>query len=149
MREIRNTVEIAASPARVWSVLTDFEAYREWNPFVVRASGALAVGATLDVTFAPPGGRAMQFRPVIVRLVPERELAWAAKLLVPGLFDGEHAFRIEPLDANCVRFVQRATFDGWVVPLLPWKTGPGLRAGFAAMVAALKSRAEGLDRTER
>lgn len=143
MREIRNTAEIAASAARVWSVLSDFAAYRDWNPFVVRASGALTVGAILDVTFAPPGGRAMQFRPVIVRLVPERELAWAAKLIVPGLFDGEHAFRVEPLTAERTRLVQVARFDGWVVPLLPWKTGPGLRAGFAAMVAALKARAEG------
>ncbi|MFN7955668.1 MAG: SRPBCC domain-containing protein [bacterium] len=142
MRVIRNGADVDASAARVWSVLTDLAAYREWNPFVVRASGALAVGATLDVTFAPPGGRAMQFRPVVVRLVPERELAWAAKLLVPGLFDGEHAFRIEPLAADRTRLVQVARFDGWVVPLLPWKTGPGLRAGFAAMVAALKSRAE-------
>jgi hypothetical protein len=142
MTEIRNTIEIEASAALVWSVLTDLPGYRDWNPFIVRASGRLAVGGALDVTFAPPGGRSMQFRPVIVRLEPERELAWAAKLLVPGLFDGEHAFRIEPLDARRVRFEQVASFAGMVVPLLPWKTGPGLRAGFASMVTALKIRAE-------
>ncbi len=141
MREIRNSVEIAASAARVWSVLTDFASYGEWNPFIVRAAGVVRVGATLDVTFAPPGGRRMKFRPTIVRVEPGRELAWCARLIVPGLFDGEHAFRITPLAEGRTRLDQVATFQGWAVPLFPWKTGPGLRAGFASMLRSLETRA--------
>ncbi len=142
MRTIRHVVEIAAPRERVWNALTDLERYREWNPFIVRAAGRLAVGSVLDVTFVPVGGRAMRFRPVVVRLEPERELAWAARLLVPGLFDGEHAFRLADSSAGGTRFEQLARFDGVVVPVLPWKTGPGLRDGFGGMVRALKARAE-------
>jgi hypothetical protein len=147
MRTIRHVVEIAAPPERVWAVLTDLARYRDWNPFIVRASGRLAVASKLDVTFVPLGGRAMRFHPVIVRLDPERELAWAARLLVPGLFDGEHAFLLSRTSAGATRLEQLATFDGVVVPLLPWKTGPGLRDGFGAMVHALAAVAEGRTRT--
>lgn len=142
MREIRNELEIAAPARRVWSVLTGFARYGEWNPFIVRAAGELRVGAVLEVTFAPPGGRAMRFRPVLARIEPERELTWRARLLVDGLFDGEHAFRLTPLGDARVHLEQRAIFVGAAVPLLPWKTGPGMRDGFAAMVRALKARAE-------
>lgn len=31
--ELEVQVEIAASPARVWDVLTNFEAYEEWHPY--------------------------------------------------------------------------------------------------------------------
>ncbi len=142
MRVLRHVVEIAAPRRGVWAVLTDFERYRDWNPFIVRAAGRLELGSALDVTFAPVGGRAMRFQPVIVRLEPERQLAWAAQLLVPGLFDGEHAFRLADTPAGGTRLEQVATFHGVAVPLLPWKTGPGLRDGFGAMVRALRERAE-------
>lgn len=146
MRTIRHVVEITAPRERVWSVLTDLERYRDWNPFIVRAAGRLAVGCALDVTFVPVGGRAMRFHPVVVRLEPVRELAWAARLLVPGLFDGEHAFRLSDGGAGGTRLELLATFDGVVVPLLPWKTGAGLRDGFGAMVRALRTRAEEAER---
>ena len=51
------------------------------------------------------------------------------------------------VSAGATRLEQLATFDGVVVPLLPWKTGPGLRDGFGAMVHALAAVAEGRTRT--
>jgi uncharacterized protein YndB with AHSA1/START domain len=32
MRELRDEIEIEATPERVWEILTDFAAYPEWNP---------------------------------------------------------------------------------------------------------------------
>lgn len=32
-------IEIAAPPSAVWAVLTDYDRYPEWNPFVVNLSG--------------------------------------------------------------------------------------------------------------
>ena len=45
----------------------------------------------------------MTFKPRVLNAEPERELRWLGHLLVPGLFDGEHSFTIEPLQENRVR----------------------------------------------
>ena len=39
--------DIAASPETVWSILTDLEAYADWNPFITQASGEVTVGTRL------------------------------------------------------------------------------------------------------
>ncbi len=77
--------------------LTDFAAYPEWNPFIPCISGPGTVGSRLDVQLQPPGGRGMQLRPTVLAAAPSEELRWLGQLGVPGLFDGEHRFRIEPL----------------------------------------------------
>ena len=98
MRELHREIDIEAPPAVVWAVLTDTLAYPEWNPFIPRLSGELRAGAKLEVRIEPPGGRAMTFKPTVLAVEPERELRWLGRLLVPGLFDGEHILHIEPLD---------------------------------------------------
>ena len=34
MHQIVTQMDIAASPERVWSILMDFPAYPQWNPFI-------------------------------------------------------------------------------------------------------------------
>lgn len=36
---ISTEIEIAAPPATIWAVLTDYERYPEWNPFLTKISG--------------------------------------------------------------------------------------------------------------
>ena len=55
MKEIRTTADIHASPERVWAVLTDFAAYRDWNPFITSAAGSLQPGERLELRLEPPG----------------------------------------------------------------------------------------------
>src|SRR5665647_1463588 len=112
-------IEIEAPVERVWAILSDFEAYPTWNPFIRKISGALKVGATLDAELQPPGSRAMRIRPVVQTVEPNRELSWLGRIFgIPHLFDGRHAFSIEPLSADSVRFVQQETFTGFLVPLV-------------------------------
>lgn len=141
MKRIEHPVEIHASAERVWAVLTDFAAYEEWNPFIRAISGVPEEGARLRVRIEPPGGRAMTFRPTVKAAVAGRELRWLGRLWVPGLFDGEHAFRIEPRAEGSSRFVQAETFRGVLVPLFV-VTLRKTRQGFVAMNEALKVRAE-------
>jgi hypothetical protein len=139
--EISREIEIAATPAEVWAVLADVDAYPEWNPFVVRLAGEVREGARLEARIAPPGGRAMTFTPTVVAAEPERELRWLGRLLVRGLFDGEHSFRIEPLADGGSRFVQSERFSGVLVRPLR-RVLERTEAGFAQMNAALKRRVE-------
>jgi len=125
----------------VWAVISDFAAYPEWNPFIRRARGELREGARLEVQIEPPQARATTFKPTVRSVEPNRELRWLGRLLVPGIFDGEHSLSIEPLDGNRSRFVQSERFSGILVGLAKGtlqKTGHG----FEQMNAALKDRVE-------
>ena len=141
MRTIHTEIGIGAPAARVWDILIATEQWPQWNPFA-KAAGRLAVGERLEVEITPPGKSAMRFRPTIVKLEPGRELRWLGHVMFPGLFDGEHGFRIVPEDAGRCRFEQFETFRGALVVPILWMAGKGTRAGFEAMNRALKARAE-------
>jgi hypothetical protein len=63
--------------------------------------------------------------------------------MLPSIFDGEHFFKIEPLDeGRRTRFIQGDQFTGLLVPLLRKNLDRGTREGFEAMNQALKARVE-------
>lgn len=142
MKEIHTEIEINAPAEKVWKVLTDFAAYPEWNPFVRRGEVEVRVGARLHLYIQPSGGKGMSFRPTVLVADPNRELRWLGHLWVPGLFDGEHSFLIEPLGEGRVRFVQRERFGGLLLPLLSTMLDGDTRRGFEEMNQALKLRSE-------
>ncbi|MBN2224432.1 MAG: SRPBCC domain-containing protein [Deltaproteobacteria bacterium] len=142
MREIITEIDIRARASQVWEILMEFDAYPAWNPFIKKIAGKPADGSRLDVTLEPPGGGPMRFRPRVRAASPEREFRWKGSLYVPGIFDGEHQFIIEPASKNRVNFTQREQFSGILVPFL-WKMlDTKTRKGFVAMNKALKLRAE-------
>jgi hypothetical protein len=142
MRELSTEIEIDAPPADVWRVLTDSEAYPEWNPFIRKLEGDLRPGERLEVRIEPPGGRGMTFKPKVLAAEPERELRWLGRLLVPGVFDGEHILRIEPIGESRSRFVQAERFRGLLVGMAGAGTLEKTKEGFERMNAALKERVE-------
>ena len=144
MKELRSEITIDAPAQRVWEVLTDFDSFPDWNPFMRRASGEVAVGEKLVVYLKPPGGMGMSFKPRVLKVDPSREFRWLGHLLVKGVFDGEHIFEIEPDgDARC-SFVQREEFSGILVPLMLAMIRKSTERGFNEMNQALKARAENI-----
>jgi hypothetical protein len=142
MHEIRTEIDIAATPERVWSVLTDFAAYPSWNPFIRCIAGNLRQGERLKVSIQPVGGRAMTFRPTVLVATPNLELRWLGHLLVSGIFDGEHYLQISASTPGRVRFVQGEKFSGLLVGIAKSSLDTKTKAGFVAMNQALKVRAE-------
>ena len=130
-------------PSRIWHLLTDFASYPQWNPFIRSATGEPREGAQLEVYLQPSGTRGMIFRPRILKAESDRELRWLGHFLIPGLFDGEHIFTIEPLEGGSVQFMQREIFTGLLVPLFMRWLEKDTRRGFEEMNRALKLRAEG------
>jgi hypothetical protein len=140
--EIITTIAIPAPPERVWRVLLDFARYPDWNPFVRSIEGQPTEGSELRVSIHPPGGKAMAFRPIVLRHWVGREIRWKGKLLFPGLFDGEHYFTLTPGTDGSSLFTQGENFTGLLVPLFRRALDSGTKAGFEAMNAALKQRVE-------
>jgi hypothetical protein len=142
MKEIHTEIEIHAPAERVWQVLTDFAAYPQWNPFIRRVEGEIKAGARLRVVIQPSGGKGMTFRPTVVTAEPNRGLRWLGHLWVPGLFDGEHSFTVEPLGEDLVQFIQSERFSGLLLPLFTKMLDRDIRRGFEEMNRALKQQSE-------
>jgi hypothetical protein len=143
VRAIHTEIGIGAPAATVWAVLIDTAKWAEWNPFA-KLSGRVAVGERVSVTLTPPGKSPITMRPAIVKLDAGREFRWLGHLGVPGLFDGEHGFRVVPEDVGRCRFEHFETFRGLLVAPIMWMVGDVTRQGFEAMNRALKSLAERL-----
>jgi hypothetical protein len=141
-RQLQAEIEIQAPAERVWEVLTDFAAYHEWNPFIVEAAGQAVPGQRLELHMRLSGRRPTTLRPEVLEADPGRQLRWLGRVLVPGLFDGEHRFTIEPAGPGRVRLTQQEQFRGLLVPLLLAMIAKATEASFQRMNQALKARAE-------
>lgn len=141
---IEQSVDIAAPAGSVWRVLSDTASYESWNPFIQSLSGRLEPGAKLTARICLPGRPPMVFRPRVLVATPDRELRWLGRMMLPGLFDGEHWFTISPRTPNTCRFTQGESFRGLLVPAFGRSLPEMAAEGFRAMNQALKQRAEAL-----
>lgn len=141
MKEIYTEIEIDAPASVVWDIITDFDHYPHWNPFIKEISGDHIVGAQIDVFIKPPDSNGMRFKPKILSHVPEEELRWLGSLWIPKLFDGEHSLIIKKIDENKVLFIQKEKFTGVFVPLLSGML-KNTEYGFRMMNRALKREVE-------
>ncbi len=139
---LETQIRIDASPAQVWAVLTDFEKYPDWNPFIKSFTGEVAVGHTIKVRLEPPGGNGMTFTPIVLVFEENKEFRWLGKLVFKGLFDGEHRFKLIDNGDGSTTFVQSEQFSGILVPLFSKMIEVNTRNGFEAMNRELKDRAE-------
>jgi len=140
--EIRTEIEIEAGPAEIWSVLSDFRRYPEWNPFIVSIEGELAPGGRLALTTSEPeSNRERSFAVRIKACEPERELRWLGHRGMKGLLDGEHFLLLEPRAERRTRVIHGENTTGL---LLKFALAGVTRAtrGFVYMNHALKRRVE-------
>lgn len=142
MKTLQTEITIHATQAQVWQVLTNFEAYPAWNPFIVSIEGKPAKGAGL-VTQMVQNGKKYRFTPTITAYAPERELEWLGQLPL-GLFKGRHYFELEAISAAETRLRHGEFFSGPLSGLILKKIGQSTLQGFERMNQALKQRAEAL-----
>jgi hypothetical protein len=112
--ELRTETAIAAPPAVVWRLLTDFAGYRRWNPMVFAADGPATAGSTATLHYRSNVGIPLHFRVRITRADPERELRWLGARL--GI-SGDHYFQLRAEDGG-TRLVHGEIFSGRLAGLL-------------------------------
>ena len=145
MKTMDHTIDIPAHPTVVWRVLVATHQYSAWNPFIRQLDGELRAGARLLVRITA-ANRRMTFKPTVLDVEEGRLLRWRGRLGVPGVCDGVHEFRLEPLPGGGTRFVQSETFSGVLVPLLG-RVLDDTAEGFRAMNEALQARAAAAAKT--
>ena len=137
--KIETSILIHSTPTIVWSILTEFEKYPEWNPFVKSLKGSVAEGKQIEVQL--PG---MKFKPTVVTFKPKQEFAWLGHLWIKGLFDGQHSFRLVDNHDGTTTFYHSENFSGILVPIFKQKLLKDTLNGFEHMNQKLKARAEEL-----
>lgn len=140
-RVLDTYIDIDAPPERVWQVLVDLPAWKEWNPFIPSITGKLEVGARLQITVSPPSMKSMEFKPEVFAVRPCEEMIWGGSFLL-FIYRGDHAILLEPLPGGRTRFRQRERFRGPMVLLMRGMFEP-TEQGYHQMNEALKRRVEG------
>lgn len=143
MKEVLTEIEIGVPADVVWKVLTHFDRFSEWNPFLRNVEGELKVGSKLNVQVQLMTGKQMVFKPRLTQIEEGSSLRWTGPGIA-GLFDSEHSFEIESIEETRVRFVNRECYSGILVPLLWKRIEIEGQQSFTNMNEALKKRAENL-----
>lgn len=136
-KAIKTAIDIAASPKVVWEILTDFESYKDWNPFLTSVEGEFVVGNKIRIN---AGG--MKFQPILLAFEQEQELRWLGSLFFKGIFDGEHSFQIIDNGDGTSTLKHEEQFNGILVGWLSKKIDHEVKHSFEAMNQKLKERAE-------
>jgi uncharacterized protein YndB with AHSA1/START domain len=134
--------EIEAPKDVVWSVIADFAAYAEWNPFVVACSSELRVGAPMAMTVRL-GDRQREQVEFVSRVVEGELFEYRMKPVGPLL----HSYRQHEVASQADgQTLYRSTFElnGWLAPLVGAILSGPLHDGFKGMTDSLVSRSEQL-----
>jgi hypothetical protein len=138
---IDTRVSIDASIERVWRILTDFRAYPDWNPYLVRVDGEAAAGAVLAVhAVNAPGKPAMAQTAAIVEIAPYA-MRWSGGLPDRSQFRGDHWFVLTVMPGH-TELHHFEHFSGSLAPDILARHGASIEANFERFNAALKIRAE-------
>jgi uncharacterized protein YndB with AHSA1/START domain len=145
------SVDIDAPIEAVWSVMTDFARYPEWNPFVVAIQlldGELRQGSTLGLHVRWAGGGEEHTVEQVTRLEPPsgsgmrratmeyRFTGWLVRL---GLVRGSRMQMIEQPARGATTYRTSELFHGWLAAAVPLAK---VQQGFELHARALKRRTE-------
>ncbi len=136
--QISTQTKIEATAAEVWKVLTDFENYAEWNPFIKSIKGMVKPGKTIEAQIDN-----MRISPQVLVFKQNEEFKWLGHLFIKGLFDGEHRFQLIANADGSTTFIHSERFRGILIPFFKKMINGKVRDGFVAMNLALKARVEG------
>lgn len=139
---LREEVVIAATPEQVWAVLVDLPAYARWNPWLLRADGEAAVGATVwaEVVLGEQRRRAKH---KVLAVDPATRFCWRDAGWTTAFVYGQRCRWLAPRADGTVLFRQELLLEGTSKQMALRRYGPALRAGMAAETAALRRRVEG------
>ena len=136
---IKTQIKINSTSEIIWKVFTDFESYPDWNPFIKSIKGEVEKGNKIEAKITT-----MTFKPTVLEMEEQKTLRWLGRMLMPGIFDGEHYFNIIEHQDGTSTFEQGEIFTGILVPLFRNKLNGETKDGFKAMNQKLKERVENL-----
>lgn len=135
---VHEEMVIVAPRERVWRLLTEFDGYEDWNPFITWAKGDARIGETVRFRREPRPADAEEIEAEVLDVKVKRKLRWRTRRYLPGVLDEEHTFRVLPLGPDRVRLVYQGRFEGLLQPFVDLDD---TKRGYERMAHALKDRA--------
>lgn len=137
------TVDIDAPPEVVWQVLTEFDAYEDWNPWIIEAEGGAEVGDEVVVTSRLNNETRVVDHEVIEVAEPVwfcwKDLGWFT-----AFAEGERCRSLTPTFDGGTTLQVDLVVTGSMIDLVELQYGDAMRAGMDAEAEALADRAESL-----
>ncbi|WP_428239498.1 SRPBCC family protein [Gynuella sp.] len=137
-REVRTEIEIDTSIQDVWKVLTDFDTYHQWNPFLTRIQGNLQVGNELHISVTFPNQDSMNFKASVVAVEEGNNIRWFGKFLLKSIFSGTHSLELESISEHRCRLINREEYGGFLIRFMWAKLAQNAADGFMQMNQGLK-----------
>lgn len=142
MQEVRTEIYIATAPARVWTVLTNFDGWKDWNPIINHASGDPKLGSKLSIVMRNKDGKdGPKYEPVITGFEIPRALRWRAKMLFESIFTNDKFFELQSSGTG-TKLIHSELFSGVMVPLVWSKIEESVPPMLNSMNEALKKKIE-------
>jgi hypothetical protein len=142
LKELKAEVKIFSSAESVWSIISDFNRYSDWNPVIKRIKGEPKLGAKLEIHLTTVGGKNRVYYPEVTKVEPLHEIRWYGKFFLSGIFSGERVLTIDKISENEVVFVNKEIFSGVGVKFTPKKMENDIIASFELMNNSLKKLIE-------
>ena len=140
MKTIESETTLAAAPDEVWSVITGFSAYPEWNPFITRMEAELREAAAFRAKSCLPSGLRLGFVGRILSIDPGKRISWIGRptTMPAAAMEVTHIFTLRAVDGG-THLHQREEATGFMVPISGWILGQA-RKGQVEMNDALARR---------
>jgi hypothetical protein len=136
---VHEELTVTAPRGLVWGLLSDFDRYSEWNPYIVRARGEPQEGARIELWMEFHEGKLEKFECDVLDVKVRRKLRWRCRKYLPGLLDREQTFHVLPVGRDRVQLVYDGRLEGLFEPFTDLNN---LKRGYERMAHALKERAE-------
>jgi hypothetical protein len=138
MFEVITNIEIDAKPEHVWKVLSNFDHYQYWNPFITQAT--LTNKDQLSITTHVPNNDPMSFNPQIIACQENIELRWVGTFNSADFLKAEHYFILQETPTG-TKLVQGEIFSGTLTESMDEKKQDEIKSGFMLMNDALAREA--------
>lgn len=140
MPQLKTEIILNASKEKVWDVLTSFDTYKNWNPFIIASTGKAIEGQSLENTMIL-NGKENTFKPVITKVIEHQEFEWLGSGFF-GMFKGRHYFKLEEINSNQTKLIHGEYFSGLLSGIIMKMIGDDTLKHFQAMNKALKEEVE-------
>ncbi len=141
--QARSTVTIDVPAEVVWRVVTDADAYVEWNPFTVGCRTTWEVGTPIVMKVRLRPRLTIRQRERIRVHEPGRLIEYGIDVPL-GMLRSSRRHVLTPVGTGTTRYESDFLLEGRLAPLVDRLLGDGLRQGFDAMTSELARRAQEL-----
>lgn len=134
-KSVKASVSIQTSKEKVWQVLTDLEAIKDWNKVLIPTNGLLQTGQTISYNFyQEEGGKAASMDAKVKQIIPGELINQTGG--IPGVLTFNHRY-VLTIKGNETIVTIEEQYRGVMVPF--WNPEPVEKA-YERLLESLKGR---------